>query len=120
MPSQATDVTGYLAEVPLSWRPTLDALRDLHRRSLVGYDESIAYGMPTYSRNGKPEVAFASRKNYVSIHILKTEIVEAHREELAAASVGKGCIRYSKAETIDFRMIEKLLIETRDSAEAAC
>lgn len=120
MQSKAADVAAYLDEIPDSRRPTLEALRDLCRKCLVGYDEGIAYGMPTYSRGGKPEVAFASQKNYISLYVMKPEVVEAHREELVAASIGKSCIRFSKPEKIDLAVIEKLLVATRESAESAC
>ncbi len=69
MESQAVDVTDYLAEVPESRRATLEALRELCRKSLIGYDEGMAYGMPTYSKAGKYAVAFASQKNDVSIYV---------------------------------------------------
>jgi uncharacterized protein YdhG (YjbR/CyaY superfamily) len=120
MQSQAPDVDAYLVEVPESRRPTLEALRDLCRKCLVGYDEGIAYGMPTYSRGGKPEVAFASQKNYISLYVMKSDVVDAHRDELAAASIGKSCIRFNKPEKLDLAVVEKLLVATRDSAEAAC
>jgi uncharacterized protein YdhG (YjbR/CyaY superfamily) len=120
MPSQATDVAAYLAEVPESRRPTLEALRDLCRKCLVGSDEGLAYGMPTYSRGGKPEVAFASQKNSISLYVRKTEVVEAHREPLAAASIGKSCLRFAKPEKIDLAVIESLLVATREAAEADC
>jgi uncharacterized protein YdhG (YjbR/CyaY superfamily) len=119
MQSKATDVAAYLDEIPESRRPTLEALRDLCRKCLVGYDEGIAYGMPTYSRDGKPAVAFASQKNYISLYV-NPVVVEAHRHELAAASIGKSCIRFSKPEKLDLAVVEKLLVATRDSAEAAC
>jgi uncharacterized protein YdhG (YjbR/CyaY superfamily) len=120
MQSKATDVAAYLNEVPDSRRPTLEALRALCRKCLVGYDEGMAYGMPTYARGGKPEVAFASQKNYISLYVMKPGVVEAHREQLVAASIGKGCIRFAKPEKLDLAVIEKLLVATRDSAEAGC
>jgi uncharacterized protein YdhG (YjbR/CyaY superfamily) len=120
MRSKASDVASYLAEVPESRRPVLEALRDLCRKCLVGYVEGMAYGMPTYSKGGKTEVAFASQKNYISLYGLKAGMVEAHRVELAAASMGKGCLRFSEPEKLDFAVIEKLLVATREAAEAAC
>jgi uncharacterized protein YdhG (YjbR/CyaY superfamily) len=120
MQSRATDVSAYLEEIPETRRPTLNRLRDLCRKCLVGYEEGMAYGMPTYSKDGKPEVSFASQKNYISLYVMKSAVVEAYLPELAVASVGKGCIRYSKPEKIDFAVIEKLLVATRESSEAAC
>ena len=119
MQSKAADVAAYLDEVPGSRRPTLEALRDLCRRCLVGHDEGIAYGMPTYSKDGKLSVAFASQKNYISLYV-DPAIVEIHREQLTGASIGKSCIRFSKPEKLDLAVIEKLLMATRDAAEAAC
>jgi uncharacterized protein YdhG (YjbR/CyaY superfamily) len=118
MRSQASDVDAYLVEIPEVRRPTLEALRNLFRKYLVGYDESIAYGMPTYMKAGQPAVAFASQKNDISLDV-NPAVVEAHREALAAASIGKSCIRFTKPEKIDLAVIEKLLVATRDAAEAA-
>jgi uncharacterized protein YdhG (YjbR/CyaY superfamily) len=116
MQSQAKDVSSYLDELPEARRPTLTRLRDLCRKCLVGYEEGMAYGMPTYAKEGKPGVSFASQKNYISLYI-KPTIVEAHLNELADASVGKSCIRFSKPEKLDFDVIEKLLVATRESSE---
>ncbi len=105
MQSRAKDVSSYLEELPETRRPTLTRLRDLCRKCLVGYEEGIAYGMPCYSKDGQPGVSFASQKNYISLYIQPT-IVEAHLDELADASVGKSCIRYSRPEKLDFAVIE--------------
>jgi hypothetical protein len=47
-------------------------------------------------------------------------VIAAHRAQLAGLSVGKGCIRYSRPEKIDFAVVEQLLIATRDSAAEPC
>jgi uncharacterized protein YdhG (YjbR/CyaY superfamily) len=78
------------------------------------------YGMPGYKKNGVVEVGFASQKNYISLYLLKEAVINEHRAELAGLSIGKGCIRYPKAERIDFAVVEKLLVGMRDSAEEPC
>jgi len=119
MQSQAPDVSSYLEEIPEERRPALARLRELCRKCLVGYEEGIAYGMPSYSKSGMPAVSFASQKNYISLYV-NPAIVQAHRAELAVASIGKSCIRFSKPEQIDFAVIEKLLVATRESGTTAC
>jgi len=52
--------------------------------------------------------------------VLKQDVVDAHRAALAGASIGKGCIRFSKPEKLDFAVIERLLVAVRDSQEVAC
>ena len=95
-------------------------LRNLCVKVLRGYEESMEYGMPCYKRNGNIEVAYASQKNYISIYGLKKGVIDAHRALLVSANVGKGCIRYSKPEKLDFASLEKLLVATRESDEVVC
>jgi uncharacterized protein YdhG (YjbR/CyaY superfamily) len=83
-------------------------------------EEAMEYGMPCYKKDGAMEVAFASQKNFIAIYVLKQDVVDAFRSELAGAKIGKGCIRYSKPEKIDFNVIKKLLVATRQSKKAAC
>jgi uncharacterized protein YdhG (YjbR/CyaY superfamily) len=59
------------------------------------------YGMPSYSRAGEVEVAFASQKQYISLYMLRTDVMAAHRAQLDHLSVGKGAIRFRKPEDID-------------------
>jgi uncharacterized protein YdhG (YjbR/CyaY superfamily) len=120
MQSAATNVAAYLDEVADSRRDALTALRKLCVKCLVGYQEGMDYGMPTYKKNGVVEVGFASQKNYISLYIVKKGVVDAHRADLAGASVGKGCIRFSSPEKLDFKVIEKLLRATCASKEAPC
>ena len=120
MQSAATDVPTYLRQVPDTRRPALTKLRNLCVQILVGYEEGMDYGMPSYKKNGTVEVSFASQKNHISLYFLKKAVVDAHRAELVTASIGKGCIRYSRPEKLDFEVIEKLLVATRESEEIAC
>jgi uncharacterized protein YdhG (YjbR/CyaY superfamily) len=120
MQSVATDVTSYLEELPDDRRVSLAKLRQLCLDTLTGYEEGMSYGMPSYKKNGVVEVGFASQKNYISLYILKEGVVAAHRAQMAGLNVGKGCIRYSKPEKIDFAVVEQLLSATRDSAERPC
>lgn len=120
MQSTASNVTDYLEQVPEDRRAILERLRKLCLKSLAGYEEVMAYGMPGYKIDGNIEVGFASQKNYISLYVLKNAVVDAHRTELAGASIGKGCIRFSKPEEIDFDVIERLLIATCESKDTAC
>jgi uncharacterized protein YdhG (YjbR/CyaY superfamily) len=122
MQSQAKDVDAYLLEVPLDRREALARLRHLCNELLSGYQESMRYGMPSYTRSdaSEPEIAFASQKNYISIYVLKQEVLKANKDLLKKASVGKGCIRYSKPENIDFAVIQKMFLESAESRDEIC
>ena len=110
MQNFAKNVETYINEVPENRKAALERLRKLFKNVLTDYEESMEYGMPVYKRNNIAEAGFASQKNYISVYILRKEAVDKYRDTLAErASLGKGCIRYSKPEKIDFEIIEKTL-----------
>jgi uncharacterized protein YdhG (YjbR/CyaY superfamily) len=120
MQSQAKDVHQYLQEVPAERVEALRQLRALCLTTLEGFAESMAYGMPSYTRDGTVEVAFASQKNYISFYVLKEEVLDRHRPALQGVSLGKGCIRYSRPAKIDFHVVKQLLEDTVASDAAVC
>ena len=68
----------------------------------------MAYGMPTYQKDGKMVMAFNNQKNYIAFYAGQTAI-QAHKKQLAGIGCGQGCIRYSKPEKIDFDVVRSLL-----------
>ncbi|MFJ9589540.1 iron chaperone [Streptomyces acidicola] len=107
--SSAEDVDGYLAEVPEGRRDALTRLRQLCRAELKGFDEVMAYGMPTYAREGAAEIAFASQKQYISFYLLRSDVREAFKERLTGQDMGKGCLRFRKPADIDVDLVRDLL-----------
>jgi uncharacterized protein YdhG (YjbR/CyaY superfamily) len=120
MQSHAKDVTTYVREAPEARRACLERLRSLCLETLAGYDEVMEYGMPAYTKDGKVEVAFASQKHYLSLYILKPDVVRANAELLRGLNVGKGCIRFSRPEAVDFAVVARLLADTVASDGLAC
>ena len=120
MQSKAVDVAAYIQEAPSERQTALARLRTLCLETLSGYEERMEYGMPVYACNGIGEVSFASQKQYISLYILKREVLDAHSELLQGINMGKSCIRYRKPAQIDFDVVEKLLVGTRESAGAVC
>jgi len=122
MQSTAKNVNEYLDEVPAERKAVLTKLRKLCRASLKEFEETMMYGMPVYVRNGQAEVSFASQKNFIALYILKKDVMDSHRDllKVKGVSLGKGCIRYSKPEKIDFKVVEMMLKATQESASAIC
>ena len=122
MQNTAKTVTAYIKEAPATRQAALKQLRDLCRTTLLGFKESMAYGGPCYSRNGEVEVGFASQKNYIGLYILRTDVMRAHRYMLniPGITLGKGAIRYSTPEKIDFAVVEKMLRATVESTGQVC
>lgn len=120
MQSKALDVRSYLEQLPAERRIALEKLRQFCRRFLRGYEEGMDYGMPVYKRDGVVEVAFASQKQYISLYVLKHDVLDRHRKALEGCRIGKGCVRFSKADRIDFDAVSALLRDTAKSKSAPC
>jgi uncharacterized protein YdhG (YjbR/CyaY superfamily) len=115
-----SDVASYIERAPAERQAALEKLRSLCRQLLIGYEEAIEFKMPVYKRDGVAEIAFASQKQYISLYVMKKDVVNEHRAALAGCSIGKGCIRFTRPERIDFDVVASLLRRTVESTEATC
>ena len=120
MQSDASTVTEYLDEVPEERLTALTKIRELCQQHLAEFEESMQYGMPSYSRAGTVEVAFASQKNNISLYILRTDVLNPYRDQFPASSIGKGCIRYRNPGKFDFDLVEEMLVKTNTSTGEVC
>jgi uncharacterized protein YdhG (YjbR/CyaY superfamily) len=122
MQSKAPTVDEYLLEVPEERKTALTKLRDLCCKHLKGFEESMEYGMPSYKRNGIAEVGFASQKHFIALYILHTDVMKSHADQLKGTGIshGKGCIRYSKPERVDFKVVESMLKATVKARGQVC
>jgi uncharacterized protein YdhG (YjbR/CyaY superfamily) len=122
MQSRAKDVNTYIEESPAERQETLRRLRDLCRKTLTGFEETMDYGGPSYKRNGEVEAGFASQKHFIGLYILRTDVMATHRGQLKGKgiSVGKGAIRYFRPEHIDFDVVESMLRATARSEAPVC
>jgi uncharacterized protein YdhG (YjbR/CyaY superfamily) len=118
--SDAIDVDSYLTQVPEGRRVVLTEIRDACRRLLAGFAESMSYGMPAYSRDGIAEIAWASQKRYISLYVMRADVLDAHRGQLAGLDVGKGCIRYRSPAAVDFAVVRSLLTAVAASRGPVC
>ena len=122
MQSQAKTVTAYIQEVPDERKAALKKLRVLCRSTLVGFEECMDYGGPSYKRNGVVEVGFMSQKHFIGLYILRTDVMNTHRDKLKGkgVSIGKGAIRYSSPDKIDYSVVESMLRATVESSGEVC
>jgi uncharacterized protein YdhG (YjbR/CyaY superfamily) len=97
---------------PAERRGVLELLRRLCREELRGFDETMRYGMPGYERAGAVEIGFARQRRNVSFYVLRTAALQANLDRLAGLSVGKGCIRFRRADDVDEETVRALLAAT--------
>lgn len=113
-------VAAYIAAAEASRRPALEAIRDLCRTHLTGITETLRYGMPGYVRDVVVEVGFASQKRYISLYILRTDVLDAHRAALTGLNLGTACVRYGRPDQLDASVVRDMLVMTAGSRGPVC
>lgn len=108
--SRATNVDGYLAELPADRRVVIARLRELTRRHLTEFREGMDYGMPTYRGPGDRTFAFASQAGYVSVYAGARGAELARRAKL---DVGRSCIRLRRLDSLDWTLLEEIVRSAR-------
>ena len=119
MQSKATTVDAYLKEVPKDRLPALEKLRALCLQELKGYEEKMLYGGPCYVKDGKPIAGFASQKHFIGFYLLNMEVMDRYRDffQWEGVSMGKGVVRFSRPDKIDYEAVQQMLAEEYASGE---
>ena len=109
--SKAPTVDGYLSEQPDDRREALERIRALARERLPDHAESMRYGMITYERAGEGEVAVASQKQHLAVYFMGGDVFARAGERMAGHDFGKGCLRFRKADRIDYALLGELMAD---------
>ncbi|SDX18151.1 protein of unknown function (DU1801) [Marininema mesophilum] len=107
-------VEEYMAQLPGDRKEDLARLRELIHQVAPNAKEIIKYKMPYYEQNG-PLCAFASQKNYISLYILNTPVLQKNADLLGKLNIGKGCIRFKSIDRLPLDAIKKILKESVDA-----
>jgi len=114
------EVTAHLEGLPEPDRTTLMAWRLLCLGLPDPFSEGIRCRMPSYSREGEVEIAFARQKRHLSPYVMRTDVMAAHRDRLVGYSVGKGCIRFPVAKPTDLDLVGSLVAGTGATGGPVC
>jgi uncharacterized protein YdhG (YjbR/CyaY superfamily) len=133
MQSKAKNASDYLKEVPEDRAPYFKKLRDTVVKNIPkGFEECIQYGMISYvvphsifpdgyhcdPKTPLPFISIASQKNFIALHhmgiyanpkLLDWFVTEYPKYCKTELDMGKGCIRFKKADQIPFDLVAELV-----------
>jgi uncharacterized protein YdhG (YjbR/CyaY superfamily) len=101
-------VDQYIAARPKPTQAVLRRVRKTILQALPEAEEVISYKIPAYKLQGRIVLYFAAWKRHYSIYPAGERLVAAFGNELASYAVGKGTIRFSLAEPVPVRLIERI------------
>ena len=113
MKSECKTVDEYLESLPENIKSDLSEIRRWILEVSLEVNESMNYGMPTYTLNGL-YCAFASQKQYMSLYLLNTPVLNRYMDSFVNLKIGKGCIRFKKLESHPKDIILKILKESAE------
>jgi uncharacterized protein YdhG (YjbR/CyaY superfamily) len=120
MKIEARDAAGYVAAIPAERRPHVERLRALVKEAVPEATEGIVWGMLGYSIAGRPFVAIASQKNYLSLYLcdLYTQpaLRKKHEKALAGLKMGKSCINFQSVDELPLETIKAIVAEAPNVA----
>lgn len=108
-PTAQIDAT--LAALPADQRAALQALRETIAAAAPQAEETISYGMSAFRYHGRALVSYAAFKAHCSLFPMSSELVEAHRDELAGFATAKGTLRFTPEHPLPSDLVERIVRE---------
>jgi uncharacterized protein YdhG (YjbR/CyaY superfamily) len=103
-----TTVDKYISGLPDDVRPIMERIRIMVHVLVPDAEETMSYGMPTITRDGRYLMYFAGWKKHVAIYPLPAGDAEFERD-IAPYRAAKGTARFPLGKPIPYELIERLL-----------
>jgi uncharacterized protein YdhG (YjbR/CyaY superfamily) len=97
----------YIVVFPAETQKILKQLRMTIKKAAPDAKESISYGMPLFSQNGRL-VYFAAFKNHIGFYPMKSGI-EAFKEEISAYKWATGSVQFPLQKPLPLKLITQVV-----------
>ena len=112
-------IDDYIAACPREVQVILQQIRQVIHETLPGLGETISYGMPTFTLNGKYLVYIAAHKKHIGLYPAPTG-VEEFQEAVALYGGGKGTLKFPLDRPMPFDLIRRVArFRAKEQAEQA-
>lgn len=99
----------YIATFGEPQRTTLLAIRELIRNTIPEAQEVIAYGVPTFTWNGKHLVGYAGTRHACSLYLMSSTVLMDHDEAIRPYRASKGTLHFKPGEPLPAALIRRLI-----------
>ena len=105
--TQAKNIDEYIAGFPNEVQEKLEKLRMTIRKAAPEAEETINYGIPTFSLNGNL-VHFAAFKKHIGFYPAPSGI-EAFKKELSVYEGAKGSVQFPIEKSLPLNLVSKIV-----------
>lgn len=106
--SKPENIDEYIATFPENTQKLLQQVRTSIKKVVPAVEETISYGIPTFTLNGGYLIYFAGYKNHISLYPAPRGN-ELFKEELSAYKGGKGTVQFSLDKPMPFNLITRIV-----------
>jgi uncharacterized protein YdhG (YjbR/CyaY superfamily) len=107
MTASNNDIDTYIKGFPKEIRELLIQVRKCIKESAPGAEESIKYGIPTFTLKGNL-VHFAGFKGHIGFYPAPSAII-AFKDELSNYKTARGTVQFPLDQPIPFDLIERMV-----------
>jgi uncharacterized protein YdhG (YjbR/CyaY superfamily) len=112
-------IDAYIAAFPPEVQALLQQIRQVIHNTIPNLGETISYGRPTFTLNGKYLVYIAAHKKHIGLYPAPTGVEEFH-EAVALYGGGKGTLKFPLNKPIPFDLIRSIVrFRAKEQAEKA-
>ena len=105
--TKPSDIDEYMAGLPENIQKILEELRSTIRKAAPAAEETINYGIPTFTLNGNL-VHFAAYKNHIGFYATPTGH-KAFEKELSIYKTGKGSVQFPIDQPLPLALITQIV-----------
>lgn len=98
----------YISTFPEDVQKILQELRKTIKAAAPDAGETISYGIPTFTLNGKYLIYFGGWKNHISIYPIPTG-TEAFNKQVSKYVEGKGTLKFPIDKPLPMKLITKIV-----------
>jgi uncharacterized protein YdhG (YjbR/CyaY superfamily) len=106
---QFESVDDYISSFPPEVQTVLQAARETIHAAAPGLQESISYGIPTFSIGGRPVVYLGGWKKHISIYPIPDLDGGTLKSDMARYLSGKGTAKFPLGKPIPHELIKALV-----------
>ena len=117
MAARFATVDEYIASYPPGVREILEKTRRTIMAAAPGTEETISYGIPTVTLDGRYLIYFAGWKRHISVYPIP-EADAALQQDLAPYKHARGTLRFPLNKPIPYELVQRVVVAAMRSRTA--
>ena len=103
------NIDEYIAGYPQEIQQILRQIRAKINKAAPGTEETISYGIPTFTIGGKYLVYFAAYKNHIGLYPVPGATKEFEKDFSSYKTSGKGTIQFPLDKPMPLKLVTKIV-----------